>query len=232
MPVTLTLRGIKGIPLTNNEVDANFVNLKSAIDLYTADDVLLKLKTVDTDTSGLNAQFLIGRSAISADQLGNSIVMRAGGNFTAGTITAISFIGPVTGNATGLSSILSIASGGTAASTAVDAKISLGVITSAVGSLKTPTGTNAQRDSEVAVAGYLRYNTDKHSFEGYNGTTWGSIGGGATGAGADQVFQENSLVVNSSYTLSTGKNAGSIGPITILGGSTVTIPAGRRWIVF
>lgn len=248
MPVTLVLRGTKGIPLTNNEVDANFVNLKSAVDLYTAENVLLKLKEVDTDTSGLNAQFLIGLSAESEDQTLNSIVRRSGGNFTAGTITALSFIGPVTGNvtgnvtgtltgnvignATGLSTTLAIGSGGTSATTAAAAKINLGIVTSATGSEKIPTGTTGERDITPA-AGYLRYNTDTNTFEGYT-TVWGSIGGGAgaTGAAGDQVFQENSPNVTASYTLSLGKNAGSIGPISILSGVTVTIPASKRWVVF
>ena len=248
MPVTLVLRGTKGIPLTNNEVDANFVNLKSAVDLYTAENVLLKLKEVDTDTSGLNAQFLIGLSAESEDQTLNSIVRRSGGNFTAGTITALSFIGPVTGditgnvtgnitgnvigNATGLSTTLAIGSGGTSATTAAAAKISLGIVTSATGSEIIPKGTTLQRDG-TPLAGYLRYNTDTNTFEGYT-TVWGSIGGGAgaTGAAGDQVFQENSPNVTASYTLSLGKNAGSIGPISILSGVTVTIPASKRWVVF
>ena len=240
MPVTLVLRGTKGIPLTNNEVDANFTNLKSAIDLYTADDVLLKLNTVDTNTSGLNAQFLIGKSAVTDDQSGNSIVMRSSGGFTAGTITALSFIGPVTGditgnvigNATGLSTTLAIGSGGTSATTAAAAKINLGIVTSATGSEIIPTGTTGERDG-TPLAGYLRYNTDTSTFEGYT-TVWGSIGGGAgaTGANGDQVFQENSPNVTASYTLSLGKNAGSIGPISILSGVTVTIPASKRWVVF
>jgi hypothetical protein len=248
MSVTLVLRGSKGIPLTNNEVDANFVNLRSAIDIYTASDVLLKLKEVDTNDSGLNSQFLLGLSAISDDQTDNSIVRRTSGGFTAGTITALSFIGPVTGNvtgnvtgtltgnvignATGLSTTLAIGSGGTSAITAAAAKISLGIVTSATGSEIIPSGTTVQRDG-TPLAGYLRYNTDTSTFEGYT-TVWGSIGGGAgaTGASGDQVFQENSPNVTASYTLSLGKNAGSIGPISILSGVTVTIPASKRWVVF
>ena len=92
---------VKGAPLTNAELDTNFINLKSAIDQYTADDVLTKILTVDTNTSGLNAQYLIGKSAVTADQVGDSIVMRTSGGFTAGIITATSFIGPITGNVTG-----------------------------------------------------------------------------------------------------------------------------------
>jgi hypothetical protein len=57
------------------------------------------------------------------------------------------------------------------------------------------------------------------------------ISGGATGGGGDQVFVQNSTNVTVSYTLPTGKNAESVGPISILSGVTVTIPSGQRWVV-
>jgi hypothetical protein len=56
-------------------------------------------------------------------------------------------------------------------------------------------------------------------------------GGGATGGGADQVFFQNSQVVTTSYTITTGKNAMSAGPITINSGVTVTIPSGSVWTI-
>ena len=65
----------------------------------------------------------------------------------------------------------------------------------------------------------------------YISTSWNQIGGGATGGGNDQVFVENTLVVSVNYTLPTGKNASSVGPITINSGIIVTIPSGQRWVV-
>lgn len=67
-----------------------------------------------------------------------------------------------------------------------------------------------------------------------NGSAWVSsapAGGGATGGGTDEVFVENQLIVTTSYTLSTGKSAMSVGPVTINGGVVVTIPSGYRWVV-
>jgi hypothetical protein len=58
-----------------------------------------------------------------------------------------------------------------------------------------------------------------------------SGGGGATGAGGDEVFQENEQVVTANYTLSSGKSAMSVGPVTLEPGVVVTIPASRRWVV-
>jgi len=57
---------------------------------------------------------------------------------------------------------------------------------------------------------------------------WAQIGGGATGAGGDQIFVENGVTVTANYTLSTNKNAMSVGPITINSGVTVTVPSGQR----
>lgn len=102
--------------------------------------------------------------------------------------------------------------------------------TSATGSAKIPTGTEAERDGSPA-AGYFRFNSDTSSFEGYSGTDWGSVGGGATGGGNDAVFVENDQVVTVDYTITTGKNAASTGPITVNSGVSVTVPTGSRWVI-
>lgn len=52
-----------------------------------------------------------------------------------------------------------------------------------------------------------------------------------TGGGKDQIFYENGQTVTTSYTLTTGKNALSAGPITINSGVTVTVPSGQVWTV-
>ena len=97
------------------------------------------------------------------------------------------------------------------------------------GAAKLNVGTTAQRPT--AVTGLVRYNTTTGKFEGYGATAWGALGGGATGGGADQVFVENGQTVTTSYTLSTGFNAMSTGPITVASGVTVTVPSGARWVV-
>jgi hypothetical protein len=68
-------------------------------------------------------------------------------------------------------------------------------------------------------------------FEGYNGTSWGSVGGGATGGGSDAVFVENDQVVSSNYTIPASKNAMSTGPISVNSGVTVTVSSGARWVI-
>jgi hypothetical protein len=97
------------------------------------------------------------------------------------------------------------------------------------GAAKLNVGTTGQRPT--AVTGMVRYNTTTGKFEGYGATAWGALGGGATGGGADQVFVENGQTVTTNYTLSTGFNAMSVGPITVNSGITVTVPSGARWVV-
>jgi hypothetical protein len=110
------------------------------------------------------------------------------------------------------------------------ALVNLGERTGATGSVKVAAGTTAQRDGTPA-AGFFRFNSSTTQFEGYNGSLWGAVGGGATGGGGDQVFYENALTVTTNYTLTTSKNAMSTGPISINSGVTVTIPSGARWVV-
>lgn len=92
-----------------------------------------------------------------------------------------------------------------------------------------PVGTTAQRPT--AATGYIRFNSDLVSFEGYNGTAWTSVGGGATGAGTDKIFWENGQTVTGNYTITSGNNAGTFGPVTINSGVTVTVPSGSVWTV-
>lgn len=65
----------------------------------------------------------------------------------------------------------------------------------------------------------------------YTYGAWSSIGGGATGGGTNQVFVLNDQTVSVSYTIPTGKNASSAGPITIATGVTVTVPTDSYWVI-
>ena len=102
--------------------------------------------------------------------------------------------------------------------------------TSNTGSALIPSGTDAQRDGSPA-AGFFRFNTTLNQFEGYNGTAWGAVGGGATGGAGNAAFYENDTNVTVNYTITSGKNAMTAGPITIDNGVTVTVPNGSTWTV-
>lgn len=97
-------------------------------------------------------------------------------------------------------------------------------------SAEVPTGTTAQRPTSPST-GMFRFNTSLQSFEGYNGSVWGSVGGGATGSAGEQVFYLNEQQVDNNYTVPTGYNAGSFGAVTVATGVSVTIPTGSTWTI-
>ena len=66
---------------------------------------------------------------------------------------------------------------------------------------------------------------------GLTGATGPSGSGGATGAGTDQIFWQNQQVVNTSYSIPSGINAGSFGPISVASGVEVTVPSGSVWTI-
>ncbi len=101
---------------------------------------------------------------------------------------------------------------------------------SGTGEVKLPAGTVAQR-SGTPAAGMIRFNSDYDQFEGYDGSAWGIVGGGATGAGGNQIFVLNDQTVTASYTIPSGKNASSAGEITIDTGVTVTVSTGSNWVI-
>jgi len=152
-----------------------------------------------------------------------------------GVVDAVTHMSSLT-----LTTALAVAQGGTGATTAADARTNLGLgtiatasadayvsKTSATGSGVLPSGTEAQRDGSPA-AGYIRFNSDSGSFEGYDGSAWGSIGGGASAGGA---IYENVDNITANYTITTGSNGISVGPMTIDAGVTVTVPSGQRWVI-
>jgi hypothetical protein len=149
----------------------------------------------------------------------------------AGAFTTLSASGAVSG--VGFSNYLASppAIGGTAAAAGTFTTLTATADSTftSTGAVKVPVGTTGQRPT--GAAGKIRFNSTLSQFEGYNGTTWGTIGGGATGGGGNQVFYENSQIVTTSYTISSGKSASSTGPITINSGAIVTIPSGSRWVI-
>ncbi len=109
------------------------------------------------------------------------------------------------------------------------AKLEHNIVLPGTDSVTVPKGTTAQRGT--GVTGKFRFNTTDNTFEGYDGTAWGAVGGGATGAAGNAVFYENDQTVTGNYTITTNRNAMSAGPITVNSGVTVTIPAGSVWTI-
>lgn len=87
---------------------------------------------------------------------------------------------------------------------------------------------------DIAGAGHwieLQYDSTLSGWVLLNPATGVTGGAGATGAGGDQVFFQNGQTVNNSYTITSGKNAGTFGPVTVATGVTVTVPTGTVWTI-
>lgn len=93
----------------------------------------------------------------------------------------------------------------------------------------------AARGSVIASPseGMFTYLADTDSLEYYGGTAigWVPFAAGAKGGGTDQIFYENDQAVTTSYSITSGNNAMSAGPITINSAATVTVPSGSTWTV-
>lgn len=70
---------------------------------------------------------------------------------------------------------------------------------------------------------------DQGKFLRGDGTWAGSLG--AVGGGTNAIFWENDQNVTVNYSITSGKNAVSAGPITIANGITVTIPDSGVWTI-
>jgi hypothetical protein len=147
------------------------------------------------------------------------------------------------------------------------------VAISATDAILIPNGTTAQRPT--GAAGYLRFNSTTTQFEGYNGSSWASVGGAAisndtstasalyplfasaTSGTALTIYTSNAKMlytpstgefqsyelnatnglllnnatVSASYSIASGTNAFSVGPITVATGQSVTVASGQRWVV-
>lgn len=184
-----------------------------------------KLKNVANGTlpaDGVNVSQLTAATTVAA--------------ITSGTINGatIGATTPASGRFTTLESTTTLAVGtnatvgGTFAVTGTSTFTGLGSF-NGTGALKIPAGTTLQQPTPVT--GQIRYNTTNNLFEGYGASAWGSLGGGATGGGGNQVFFENDQTVTADYTIPSTKNAMTAGPVTIDTGITVTVDTGSTWTV-
>jgi hypothetical protein len=256
---TIITRAGKGSPLTNAEVDANFTNLNSD-KLETAGGTLTGPTVVNVNSSSTAlrvTQVGTGAALLVEDEANpdaSPLIVNASGNVGIGTTTPgvrldVAGAAAITDNSSSDALRITQTGAGNALlvedATSPDAtpfvvtgagNVGVGTATPAVklaisstDAVLIPVGTTGERP--VGATGYLRYNSTTNSFEGHNGTAWGSIGGGATGGSGDQAFYLNSTTINNSYSIPSGQNAGTFGPVTVASGAVVTVPSGSTWTV-
>ena len=88
-------------------------------------------------------------------------------------------------------------------------------------------GLEANRTSITPAPGELIYITDTDKVYVGDGATAGGIEVGA--GGGPSIGQENDNASSGNYTITTGKNMVSGGPIEIT--HTITVPAGSTWTI-
>ena len=246
---SITTRAGKGSPLTNAELDANFNNINA--ELATA---AITGGTINGATIGASNPNTASFTQLDVDNLrldGNAITStNTNGNITItpnGTgevdISKVDIdSGAIDAVTLGTNSAVTEAqidnvniNGNTISTTNSNGSLEVtpngtgGVNINGTAAVKLPVGTEAQRPGTPA-AGMLRFNDDDDEFEGYNGTAWGAIGGGG-GAEAGGAIHVNSTTASVSYTIASGSNGFSVGPITVDTGVTVTVSSGQRWLV-
>jgi hypothetical protein len=218
---TITLRAVKGSPLTNNEVDANFSNLnndKLESSAYTASDVLTKIKTVDGSGSGLDADLLDGLNSATANTVSTIVARDSSGNFAAGTITAA-----LTGNASTATTLQT-----SRAINGVSFNGSADITVTTAGTGITVTGTQVAIDSTVATLTGSQTLTNKtltsptiNTGTLNNGILTGSLtAGGSTGTSGYLLQSTGTGVQWASATISLAAGSGS-GSVST--GGTLTI---------
>jgi len=77
-------------------------------------------------------------------------------------------------------------------------------------SIRVPVGTTAERPG-ISTTGYVRFNSDLNTFEGYNGTEWGGLGGASE---KDTVVATTSATTCESFSTSSYRSGSITAQIT------------------
>lgn len=234
--VTISSSGVTAIAsgvIVDADISASAAIAHSKLASVTAGQVLLGNASNVATATALSGDVTINSSGVTA--IGSGVIVNA--DISATAEIAVSKLANGTAR-----QLLQTASNGTDVEWATNVDIpgtldvtgattfDSTVTCNSTGAITIPDGTTAQRPGSPSE-GMIRLNTTIGQFEGYSGSAWGTIGGGAKGGGPDQVFFENDQAVTTDYTMTSGKNAVTAGPVTVNSGITVTIPSGSVWSI-
>ena len=181
-----------------------------------------------TNADGVSGNPTIASNATNANTASTIVARDGSGNFSAGTITA-TFSGNLTGNVTGnlTGNVTGNADTATYATSAGSATSATTATTAT--NLAGGAANRIPYQSGSGTTTFLAAPTSAATAVVYNGSSigWSAI---VQTYGSGCVY-ENSQTITSNYTMTTGKNGQSAGPIAIDTGVTVTIPDGSNWVI-
>lgn len=106
-------------------------------------------------------------------------------------------------------------------------KPAVGLIGDVLGSIPYQSDTDVTSLLAPSTAGYVLTTNGAGQAPSWQKAAAGAMGGGTSNA----VFFENDQSITDDYTITSGKNAGTFGPVTVNDGITVTIPSGSTWTI-
>ena len=80
---------------------------------------------------------------------------------------------------------------------------------------------------------WLDTSTTPNKLKIYNGSAWVETGGGGypSGGGSDEWALEHDNTVTTSYSIGSGKNVVSAGPVSVNASAVVTVPSTTTWVI-
>ena len=95
------------------------------------------------------------------------------------------------------------------------------------------TGSGTVSGQQGVEKGEEWLDTTTNKLKIYNGSAWVEVGGGGypAGGGSDEWALEHDNTVTTSYSISSGKNVVSAGPVSVNASAVVTVPATTTWVI-